>query len=256
MLGSRRVRILGVIVLCAVSLGACKGDARRVAYTPPPTVARTVPTTAAAPVPAGVPAPTKIALLAMAKGPVVNLHPAPGDGTVVKMLSNPTIEGMPLAMLAVDQHADWYQVRFPERPNGSTAWVRADEVELSPVENRIVISNASRNLRVLDKNQRVIYETAVAVGKPRTPTPLGRFYVDIWLPNPGSPYGKFMLSIAGFSDVLKSFGGGRGQIAMHGWSDPSVMGKNVSNGCVRMRNDDIVALSRVAPLGTPVEIVA
>ena len=78
----------------------------------------------------------------------------------------------------------------------------------------------------------------------------------MWLPNPGSPYGQFMLSIVGFSDVLKSFAGGRGQIAMHGWSDPSVMGKNVSNGCIRMRNADIVRLSELAPLGTPVEILA
>ncbi|MDP1794684.1 MAG: L,D-transpeptidase, partial [Acidimicrobiales bacterium] len=68
--------------------------------------------------------------------------------------------------------------------------------------------------------------------------------------------GRFMLSIAGFSEVLKSFGGGRGQIAMHGWSDPSVMGRDVSNGCIRMRNDDILKLSQLAPLGTPVDIVA
>lgn len=257
MLQRRWVRVLVVAALVGVSLGACKGDARRVAYAPTrTTLAQPEPTVLTATVPEGIPAPTKIALLAMANGPVVNLHAAPGDGQIVKMLTNPTIEGMPLAMLAVDQQADWYQVRFPERPNGSLAWVHNTEVTLTPVDNRIVISNTNRNLRVLDKNQQVIYETNVAVGKPRTPTPTGRFYVDIWLPNPGSPYGKFMLSIGGFSDVLRSFGGGRGQIAMHGWSDPSVMGQNVSNGCIRMRNDDIVRLSQIAPLGTPVEIIA
>jgi lipoprotein-anchoring transpeptidase ErfK/SrfK len=187
---------------------------------------------------------------------VVHLHPGPGDASVSKMLPNPTIEGMPLAMLVVDRQGDWLQVRFPERPNGSLAWITADEVTLSPVDNRIVISITNRNLRVLDKAQQVVYETNVAVGKPRTPTPTGRFYVDIWLPNPGHPYGTFMLSIAGFSDVLKSFGGGRGQIAMHGWSDTSVMGQAASNGCIRMRNGDISRVAQLAPLGTPVEIVA
>jgi lipoprotein-anchoring transpeptidase ErfK/SrfK len=34
------------------------------------------------------------------------------------------------------------------------------------------------------------------------------------------------------------------------------MGKNVSNGCIRMRNEDITRLAELAPLGTPVEIVA
>ena len=110
--------------------------------------------------------------------------------------------------------------------------------------------------RLLDKAQKVIWETTVATGKPRTPTPLGRFYVDVWLPNPGRPYGQFMLSIAGFSEVYKTFEGGRGQIAMHGWADDSVMGTSASNGCVRMRNADIVHLSEMAPLGTPVEIIA
>ena len=102
----------------------------------------------------------------------------------------------------------------------------------------------------------MIFDTPVAVGKPATPTPVGRFFVDVWLPNPGGPTARFLLSVSGFSEVLKSFAGGRGQIALHGWSDPSVMGRNVSNGCIRMRNDDIRHLSELAPLGTPVEIIA
>jgi lipoprotein-anchoring transpeptidase ErfK/SrfK len=242
--------------MLGVSLAACKGQSHLEAYRPTPTTLAPTTTTAPAPVPDGVPAPTKIALLAQATGAVVHLHPGPGDASVSKMLPNPTIEGMPLAMLVVDRQGDWLQVRFPERPNGSLAWITADEVTLSPVDNRIVISITNRNLRVLDKAQQVVYETNVAVGKPRTPTPTGRFYVDIWLPNPGHPYGTFMLSIAGFSDVLKSFGGGRGQIAMHGWSDTSVMGQAASNGCIRMRNGDISRVAQLAPLGTPVEIVA
>ena len=235
---------------------SCKEGGHATSFARPTTTTRPVEVKAAAVVPEGVPAPTKIALVAVAVGPTVSVHPEPGSTAVSKMLSNPTIEGMPLALLAVDQQADWYQVRFPERPNGSMGWVKASEVDVRSVPNRIVISIAQRSLRVLDKDQKTLYETNVAVGKPATPTPLGRFYVDIWLPNPGRPYGSFMLSIAGFSDVLRSFGGGRGQIAMHGWADTSVMGRNVSNGCVRMRNADIEQVAHLAPLGTPVEIIA
>ncbi len=259
MLGHRWVRAVAVVLTLSFGLGACKAEPHLVAYTPPRPTTSAPQTTVPAPlpvVPDGVPAPTKLALLALTTEAAVSVHPAPGDNAVVKMLSNPTIERQPLAMLVVDRQDDWLQVRYPERPNGSLGWVRAAEVTLTPLTNRIVISIANRSLRVLDPAQQVLYETNVAVGKPATPTPLGRFYVDIWLPNPGNPYGRFMLSIGGFSEVLRSFGGGRGQIAMHGWSDPSVMGKNVSNGCVRMRNEDIVRVSQLAPLGTPVEIIA
>ena len=256
MLGHRWVRCFAAVLALGLVFSACKGSSHLEAYKPTPTTLATTTTTAVVPPPSGVPAPTKIALLATPKGSTVNLHPSPGDLSVSKVLANPTFEGVQLAMLVVDRQNEWLQVRFPERPNGSLAWITADEVNLQPVENRIVISITNRNLRVLDKNQQVIYETNVAVGKPRTPTPTGRFYVDIWLPNPGAPYGSFMLSIAGFSDVLKSFGGGRGQIAMHGWSDTSVMGQAASNGCIRMRSADISHVAGLAPLGTPVEIIA
>ncbi len=254
----RRGRLVVLLVLslvAGVTGAACKGSDTLSSFAPPTsTKVRVVPQSAAGPF--GVPAPTKLALAARAVGRAVTVHTGPASPTVLKTLSNPTIEGMPLAFLAIDQQGDWLQVRLPERPNGVTGWVKADQVALTPVENRIVVSVGERRVRVLDKTQKLIYETDVAVGKPRTPTPLGRFYVDIWLPKPGTPYGAYLLSIAGFSEVLKSFGGGRGQLALHGWSDPSVMGAAASNGCIRMRNDDISHLATLAPLGTPVEIVA
>jgi lipoprotein-anchoring transpeptidase ErfK/SrfK len=248
-----------LLVAFALSVGltgsACKGETRLSSFVTTTTakVRVATPNTSAID---GVPAPTRIALAAIATGGAVVVHPTPGSPAVAATFSNPTVEGQPLAFLAVDQQADWLQVRLPERPNGSTGWIKADQVRLAPVENRVVISVSQRSVRVLDKAQQVLFETNVAVGKPRTPTPLGRFYVDIWMPNPGSPYGTFLLSIGGFSEVLKTFGGGVGQVAMHGWSDQSVMGTAASNGCIRMRNTDISRVASLAPLGTPVEIVA
>ena len=254
MIRRRSIVCCTLAILIGLIASSCSASHKVAAATPTtrPAVVSTTTTT----IPDGIPAPTKVALAAVATGDSVIVHPAPGAAAVAMTLANPTIERMPLAMLVVDQQNDWLQVRLPVRPNGTLGWIQSSQVTLSPVDNRIVISVSQRRLRVLDKAQQTIFDTNVAVGKPATPTPLGRFYVDVWLPNPGSPYGKFMLSIAGFSEVLKSFAGGRGQVAMHGWSDPSVMGRNVSNGCVRMRNDDIVRLSQLAPLGTPVEIIA
>jgi lipoprotein-anchoring transpeptidase ErfK/SrfK len=104
----------------------------------------------------------------------------------------------------------------------------------------------------------VLFQAPVATGAPATPTPLGKFFVDIVVKvdRPSGAYGPYQLSVAGFSDVLQSFGGGPGQIAIHGTNHPELIGKFVSNGCVRMNNEDVTALADIAPVGTPVEIVA
>ena len=73
---------------------------------------------------------------------------------------------------------------------------------------------------------------------------------------PPGAYGPFALGLSGFSETLSEFGGGNGQIAIHGWSDESVIGQAVSNGCIRMPNGVIERLAPLAPVGTPVTIRA
>lgn len=43
-------------------------------------------------------------------------------------------------------------------------------------------------------------------------------------------------------------------IYIHGTPDSTEMGKIGSHGCIRMRNDDVIALFDMAPVGTPVRI--
>ncbi|MGI8757500.1 MAG: L,D-transpeptidase [Acidimicrobiales bacterium] len=71
-----------------------------------------------------------------------------------------------------------------------------------------------------------------------------------------APYGPFQVSVSGFSEVYQSFGGGIGQIAMHGTNRPQLLGQPISNGCVRMDNAVTAQMSALAPLGTPVDVVA
>ena len=69
-----------------------------------------------------------------------------------------------------------------------------------------------------------------------------------------SAYGPFALGLSGYSEVLSEFGGGDGQIGIHGTDDPSTIGQAVSHGCIRVPNDVITRLNEVLPLGTPVVI--
>jgi hypothetical protein len=185
--------------------------------------------------------------------------PAPGTAPAF-VAANPTHEGFPLVVSVVESspEGEWLHVRFPQRPNGVSGWVRRSDLELWGLDNRIEVSVSQRSLRVLAGDTgAVLFETSVSVGSDVTPTPLGDFFIDIVNPLGGHPtYGWGQLSVSGFSDVLQTFEGGIGQIAIHGWNQPADMGRNVSNGCVRMNNDDIAVVASLAPLGTPVTIVA
>lgn len=185
--------------------------------------------------------------------------PAPGTAPV-SVSDNPTWEGFPLVLSVIGTSDDgnWLDVRLPQRPNGSHGWVRAGDVTTWEVPNRIQVSVGDNTLRVYDgDSSTVLFQAIVGVGTGRTPTPLGDFYIDIVNPLGGHPtYGWGQLSVAGFSEVHQTFGGGIGQIALHGWNNPNTVLGDVSNGCVRMVNEDIARVAELAPLGTPVQIVA
>ena len=196
-------------------------------------------------------------LVADAVGSKVLVYENPDGLKVKQVLSNPTFEGVPLVMGVKAQQGDWLQVMLPERPNGNTGWVQKSQVALRTVPNRILIELSKFKLSVFRGNQ-LLMESPVGIGKPNTPTPTGSFYVDVSVPfsSPGGPYGVYMLSVAGFSEVLKTFAGGRGQIAIHGTNNARSVGVQSSNGCLRLTNDTVLKVKDLAPTGTPVEIVA
>ena len=149
----------------------------------------------------------------------------------------------------------WYRLSLPGRPNGQRGWVPADAVQVRELAHRIVVRRGARLLevrRLLDG--KVVLRAAVAVGMPGAPTPLGRnFYVQSrWAPT-DSFYGPFALETSAYSRLTDWPGGG--VVGIHGTSLPGLIGQAVSHGCVRMRNDDVVQLRRLAPVGTPIDVL-
>lgn len=196
-------------------------------------------------------------LVADAVGPTVDLFARPGEVYEPRrQLANPTHEGLPVVFLVKEEKGDWVKVQASSRPNELVVWVRRSEVEFRQVNSRILVEVGASRVTLFWKGEQILQDT-VAVGSERTPTPLGSFFVDGWVSLDGNgPYGAGQLSVAGFSEVLTSFGGGVGQIALHGTNRPELLGQPVSNGCVRMNNDTVAKMAALAPLGTPVDIVA
>jgi lipoprotein-anchoring transpeptidase ErfK/SrfK len=197
-------------------------------------------------------APTETAVTATAVTAEVTAHDAP-DGDPVETFAHPNPTGAPLTFLVLAEEDGWVQVQLPVRPNGTTGWVRAEAVELAAVPYRLEIDTAANELTLVREGVPV-RTFSVATGTGDTPTPLGTYYLTELLAPTNPGYGPFAYGLSAYSDVLNEFGGGPGQIGLHGTDDEGTIGQDVSHGCIRMANADITALTELLPLGTPVVI--
>ncbi len=151
---------------------------------------------------------------------------------------------------------EWYRVQLPLKPNGLTGWVRARDVELAPVTTRIEVDLSDRRVTLFDRGRAVVTAEA-AIGSPETPTPTGRYYVNQRLvpDDPSGPFGPGAIGISAFSEVLTGWTQG-GPIAIHGTNRPDLIGRAVSNGCIRIRNDLLRRMFDGVLAGTPVTVSA
>ena len=84
----------------------------------------------------------------------------------------------------------------------------------------------------------------VAIGKPR-PQLLREIGGLSKTLNPGGPFGARWMRIS------VPWGG----YGIHGTNAPESIGTAASHGCVRMRNEDVIQLYDIVPLGTEVQII-
>lgn len=161
-----------------------------------------------------------------------------------------------VVLLAVGRQENWWKVLVPARPNGTVGWVKQEDVVAQSITDRIVIE-LSTNTLTYWSNGAVVLTEQVATGTGDTPTPVGLFALKerVKQTDPDGFLGPVALGLTGFSEVLYTYNGGQGSVAIHGTSAPRKLGLNVSHGCIRVRNEAILKISKSAPLGTPVEIV-
>ncbi len=85
----------------------------------------------------------------------------------------------------------------------------------------------------------------IAIGKPKTPSPLGNWtIVNKSIMNGGQVYGTRWMGLS------------KERYGIHGNNNPSLIGKAVSLGCIRMYNHDIENIFPLISIGTPVEITS
>ncbi|MGH2947089.1 MAG: L,D-transpeptidase, partial [Solirubrobacteraceae bacterium] len=106
--------------------------------------------------------------------------------------------------------------------------------------------------------RQVLRRLPVAVGRPDTPTPTGRFAVTDRLRSrrADSPYGCCAIALSGHQTELLPGWPGGDRLAVHGTPQPETIGHAVSLGCMRASRRDLRVLMRRVPLGAPVFVTA
>lgn len=101
----------------------------------------------------------------------------------------------------------------------------------------------------------------VGVGRPGEETLTGRFEVGEKQENPAwFPQGKEMVPFGHPDNPLGTRwiawfdGGDKTSFGFHGTNDPSSIGKAASDGCIRMRNEDVEVLHRILPMHAPIVV--
>jgi lipoprotein-anchoring transpeptidase ErfK/SrfK len=177
----------------------------------------------------------------------------------VTVVAPTTPEGATNLVLALSERYTgngdtWTRIRLAALPNGMTAWVpRTALGDFHIVQTRLVVDRARLTISLF-RHGRLVFRAPVGVGQPQWPTPRGQFYVRERLDGFGDPfYGPIAFGTSGRSTQLTDWPGG-GYVGIHGTESPQLIPGRISHGCIRLRNDDIVRLSRVLPLGTPLTI--
>jgi lipoprotein-anchoring transpeptidase ErfK/SrfK len=219
----------------------------------PPSTSAPAPTTTLAP---------GVSLIAQVRAPLAGVFDDPSStqpkmsfGPTWNLDDDPSKPTVPEVFLVQEQRPGWVRVQLPIRPNGSSGWIHADDVQVTQNPYHIQVGVAAHQITVFNATQPV-YQGPVAVGAPATPTPPGLYYTRVLLqtPDPGSVYGPFAYGLSAHSDALTTFEGGDAEIGIHGNNDASALGKSVSHGCIRMDNGEITMLAKILPLGTAVQI--
>jgi hypothetical protein len=168
-------------------------------------------------------------------------------------------QGAPSILPVVASRPGWDEIRLAQRPNGSTAWVLAQDVTLATTPYRIVIDLSSTRLTLL-RNDRPVFSTPIGIGTSRYPTPTGHYFVALFAQPPTPDYGAFVMVTSAHSDTITDWErSGDAIIAIHGplGSDGAIgtRGAAISHGCIRLHEVDLLRL-RDVPVGSPVDIEA
>lgn len=193
--------------------------------------------------------------LAVVRGRVA-LSDRPGGPARLRVGST-TEFGSPRVLGVAARRGDWLGVVATERPNHRLAWVRRESPGLAVRRTRWSLhADLSARSLTLRKGRRRVQRMTVAIGRPGSETPTGRFAVTDKLSGSrfGPYYGCCILALSGHQPNTPPGWTGGDRLGIHGTDSPATIGAAASAGCLRAADADLRRLMRRVPLGTLVFI--
>jgi lipoprotein-anchoring transpeptidase ErfK/SrfK len=182
------------------------------------------------------------------------LRAAPG-GRALAGAARRTEWGTPRVLPVVARSGQWLKVIATELPNGRYGWIRIGSAQLVANPWAVRADLSQRRVTVL-RSGRVVRRFPVAVGKPGTPTPTGRFAVTdkLRLTSRSAAYGCCALALSGHQPRTGQGWVGGDRLAIHGTSEPQTIGRAASLGCLRARDRDVRWVVAHVWLGSLVDV--
>lgn len=176
------------------------------------------------------------------------------DGKAIARLPVQQISS-PTWVPVIQREGDWAQILLPTRPNGASGWIDTSGDAVESAENDFVVNVDldAFSLEILEDGKQ-IGEWTVGIGSSDSPTPTGRAYIIASIAETVNDYSPIVLPLSYHSDSHETYGGGPGTVGIHTWPDDSFVGKANSDGCIRVTQEALDALTKL-PLGTIVNIV-
>ena len=140
-------------------------------------------------------------------------------------------------------------------PAQVTGWLRAQDVEITPLDAVVEVSISARTIDIVRAGAAERIATDFGWGVADTPTPTGRTYIMTTRVEESFAYtrGHPLVYLAVQSPTLDGFGGANVAVTAFHYHDER--SGSISNGCLRVDPSAIERLAQL-PLGTPVVIRA
>ena len=119
-----------------------------------------------------------------------------------------------------------------------------------------IVIDKSQNILILKSDDEIINTYIVSTGINNS-TPVGNFKINNKLVNPTWYKPGAAIPPESPDNILGShwMGLNHGKYGIHGTTDNKSIGKQITDGCVRMRNSDVEELFTIVPVGTKVTII-
>ena len=119
-----------------------------------------------------------------------------------------------------------------------------------------ILVDKSQNILLLKDNEEVVKSYIVSTGKNNC-TPVGTFKIVNKLPNPTWFKAGAVVPPESDQNVLGTrwMGFDLAGYGIHGTTEPKELGKQVTQGCVRLGNADVEELYSIVPVGTEVMVI-